>query len=177
MLLSLSAVASVSGAELIKVVDADGRERVLNGSGQIHVIIYSNEDVQERTRAAGRALDEFQGMREFRSVVVVDLRGSLANLAKGYTQRRMTRDLDAEALRVTPFYRRNGNPGDPRRDVSAVADFTGGLSVRLGWKKTGETLRVLVFDQHGGEAARWEDLRDYEKLRLAVKKLLLKNGK
>ncbi|MDR1192258.1 MAG: hypothetical protein LBK60_11460 [Verrucomicrobiales bacterium] len=168
--------ATVSGAELIKAADVDGRERVLNEAGKVHVVIYSNEDVQDRTRAAGRALDEFQGLPEFRSVVVVDLRDSLANLAKSYTQRRMVRDLDAEALRVTPFYRKNGNAGDPRREVSAVADFSGELSVRLGWREPAETLRVIVFDRHGREAARWEDLKDYRPLTLAVKKLLSTDG-
>ena len=171
LLVPLLAPLAISAAEL-KITDVDGRERMLNGKGKVHVVIYSNEDVQDRTRAAGKSLDEFQGLPEFRSIVVVDLRGSLANLAKGYTQRRMIRDLDAEARRVTPFYRKNGNQGDPRLDVSAVADFQGELAGKLGWKETAETLRVIVFDQNGGEAARWENLQDYAPLQKVVGKLL-----
>jgi hypothetical protein len=162
----------LNAAEPIKITDVDGRERVLNGAGKVHVVIYSNEDVQDDTRAASKSLDKFQGLAEFRTVVVVDLRGSLANLAQGYTQRRMIRDLDTEAERITPFYRSNGNEGNPRPDISAVPDFKGDISVRLGWKETAETLRVIVFDQNGKEAARWEDLKDYDPLQKLVGKLL-----
>ncbi|MDR1146233.1 MAG: hypothetical protein LBK71_08875 [Verrucomicrobiales bacterium] len=168
---ALSVSATVNAAE-IRAVDVDGRERVLNGSGRVHVVIYSNEEVQDATRAASRALDELQGVRAFRSVIVVDLRGSLAHLAPGYAQRRMMRDLDAEAERLTPFYRNNGNGGDPRADLSVVADFKGELAARLGWRESAATLRVLVFDQAGREAARWEDLRDYARLRKTVGQLL-----
>jgi hypothetical protein len=156
----------------VKITDVDGRERILNGKGKVHVIIYSNEDVQDYTRAAGKSLDQFQGLAEFRTIVVVDLRGSLANLAQGYTQRRMIHDLDAEAQRIVPFYRHNGNQGDPRADVSAVADFKGDIALKLGWKETAETLRVIVFDQDGRETARWENLQDYALLQKAVGKLL-----
>ncbi|MDR1305228.1 MAG: hypothetical protein LBK76_08410 [Verrucomicrobiales bacterium] len=165
--------ATVSGAE-IKATDVDGRERVLNEANTVHVVIYSNEEVQDRTRAVNLALDEFQGLPGFRPVVVVDLRGSLAQLAKGYTRRRVARALDAEALRVTPRYRQNGNAGDPRADLCAVADFTGELSVKLGWRKPAATLRVIIFDRPGAELLRWEDLSEQEfpALRAVVKKLL-----
>jgi hypothetical protein len=162
----------LNAAEPIKITDADGRERALNGPGKVHVIIYSNEDVQDATRAAGKSLDKFQGLPEFRTVVVADLRGSLANLAPGYTQRRMIRDLDTEAQRITPFYRQNGNAGNPRPDISAVPDFKGDISARLGWKEPAGTLRVIVFDQRGKEVARWEDLRDYGPLQKLAGKLL-----
>jgi hypothetical protein len=157
---------------LIEVVDADGVRRCLNQPGQVTVIIYSNPAVQERTRGAGKALDSFQGLAGFRSVVLVDLRGSLADWAAGYTVRRMQRDLDQEALRVTPAYRKRGNMKNPRGDLSAVADFKGETCVKLGWVKPRNDLRVLIFDVEGKRHREWTDLKKLEELTQAVSEMM-----
>ncbi|MDD5260281.1 MAG: hypothetical protein PHD76_00375 [Methylacidiphilales bacterium] len=156
----------------IQATDVDGRVRVLNAKNQVTVILYSNQSVQDQTRAAGKSVDSFQGLENFRSVVLVDLRSSLANWAPGYAQRRMIRDLDREAERIHPFYLKNGSRRDSRLDVSAVADFKGDICHQLGWEKPTKTMRVLVFDLNGAEAGRWEDLKDYRPLQELVGTLL-----
>jgi hypothetical protein len=159
---------SLSASPLIQVQDADGVTRSLNPPGQVTVLIYSNPSVQDRTRQTGKALDLFQGRKDFRSIVVVDLRGTMADWAQGYTLRRMVKDLDQEALRVTPAYRKNGNPSNPRSDLSAVADFKGDLCLQLGWEKPQNQLRIILFDQKGRKHREWEDLKDFHELKTQV---------
>jgi len=156
----------------IRVKDADGVERRLDEPGRVTAVIYSNPAVQDWTRKAGAALDEFQGRADFRAVVVVDLRGTMADWAPGYTVRRMQRDLDAEAGRVAPFYQKNGNSGNPRPDMSAVADFKGEACRPLGWVEPAQRRRVVLFGKDGREAHRSEDQADLEAWRRAVAEAL-----
>lgn len=164
--------AHLGAVETITAVDADEIKRELNKPGWVSVIIYSNEALQDWTREAGKALDPFQGMKDFRAMVVVDLRNSLALLAKGYTQRRMQRDLDAEAERVTPYYRKNGNPGDPREGMMAIADFHGETCEALGWEKKTRDQRIIVFNRKGEVARSWESIEDFKELQAAVRSQL-----
>ncbi|MEM6822577.1 MAG: hypothetical protein AAF558_11625, partial [Verrucomicrobiota bacterium] len=71
---------SVWAVAPITAVDVDGVTRTLNDRSKVMVMIYSNPAVQNRTRDAGASLDRFQGLKAFRSVVIVDLRGTLATL-------------------------------------------------------------------------------------------------
>ncbi|MEO0452997.1 MAG: hypothetical protein AAFY98_02515 [Verrucomicrobiota bacterium] len=152
------------GQESIKAIDCDGIERTLNEQGLITVIIYSNAALQEWTRKAGTSVDPFHGNPLFRQMVVVDLRGTLASLAKGYTQRRMSRDLNTEAQRLIPYYREKGNPNDPREDLVAIADFDGELSKQLGWERASKEKRVLLFGRDGKVLKRWKSIEDLNEL-------------
>jgi hypothetical protein len=154
------------------VTDADGVQRRLDTPGRVTAVIYSNPQIQEWTRQAGQALDEFQGRPDFRIVVIVDLRGTMADWAPGYTVRRMKRDLDAEARRVAPFYAKNGNSADPRPELSAVPDFKGEASVGVGWNKPGALRRVIVFGKDGAEVHREENQSDLAAWRAAVAEAL-----
>lgn len=156
----------------LTVRDADGVERRLDQPGRVTAVIYSNPALQEWTRKAGASLDKFQGRAAFRAVVVVDLRGTMADWAPGYTTRRMQRDLDAEARRVTPSYRTNGNPADPRPQMSAVPDFKGEASRALGWEVPGDRKRVVVFGKDGKVVFRSDDAVEFSGLQQAVARAL-----
>ncbi len=164
--------AGLEAAPLIQAKDADGVLRSLNPVGQVTVIIYSNPSVQDRTRQTGKELDLFHGRGDFRSIVVVDLRGTMSDWAPGYTVRRMIKDLDQEALRVTPAYRKKGNTRNPRPDLSAVADFKGEICLQLGWDKPKNQLRIIVFNQQGIRQKEWDDLLHFEDLKKTVQALL-----
>jgi len=156
----------------VSVTDADGVVRRLDGPGKVTVVIYSNPALQDWTRKAGASLDKFQGIPEFRSVVIVDLRKSMADWAPGYTVRRMQRDLDKEAERITPSYRSNGNKNNPRPDVSAVPDFKGEVCKAVGWTEPANHKRVVVFGIEGKEVYRSEDEADFSGLKQATAKAL-----
>lgn len=161
-----------AAAAEVSVTDADGVVRRLDEPGRVTVVIYSNPALQEWTRKAGASLDRFQGIQEFRSVVVVDLRKSMADWAPGYTTRRMQRDLDKEAERITPSYRSNGNKDNPRPDVSAVPDFKGEACKAVGWAEPANHKRVVVFGSDGKIVYRSEDEADFSGLKQATAKAL-----
>ncbi|MBX7157133.1 MAG: hypothetical protein K1X66_01925 [Verrucomicrobiae bacterium] len=157
---------------LIKAVDADGRTWVLNQPGRVMVVIGNNARTADEARKCGKTLDCFQGRKDFRCLVLVDLRGSMANWSKGYTIRRMQRDLDQEAERVRPFYLKNTNQGDPRDEIGAVADFRGEVCEELGWPPNQRELRVIIFGKDGKIAKRFEPVTTYKAVREETEELL-----
>lgn len=161
-----------AAAAAVSVTDADGVVRRLDEPGRVTVVIYSNPALQDWTRKAGASLDKFQGIPEFRSVVIVDLRKSMADWAPGYTIRRMQKDLDKEAGRITPAYRSNGNKKNPRPDVSAVADFKGEACKAVGWTEPANHKRVVVFGIGGKVVYRSEEAAEFSALQKAVAKAL-----
>jgi hypothetical protein len=131
------------------------------------VVLYSNQQVQDKTRAAGTIFDPLQGRAHFRLVVVVDLRGSMANWVKGYTIRTIQRDLNREASRVEPFFKENGNTSDPRKSMNVVADFSGAVCDSLGWTQVLQQEQILFFPR-GGQKILWKPPFDSDQLKAAV---------
>lgn len=156
----------------IKLEDVDGKTIVLNKADRVTVVLYCTESTQEQTRRYGGALDPFKGRSDFRYVVLLDLRGSFAALAKGYVRRRIQTDLDEEAKRLRPFYRKNGNASDPRKDLSVVTDYDGSAMRLVGWKDRSKTARILVFNKAGKPWKEWEALKDDKLLSKAVQQAL-----
>lgn len=146
---------SVLARAQVRVVDSDGVERVLNREGRVTVVLYTNAALQNEAREAGAALYPLHGREGFRLRVVVDLRGTLADWARGYTQRRMSRDLDKEAKLIQPYFGKNGGEERVRTTLSATADFDGSVCRKLGWKERSEKLQVVVFGRDSREAFRW----------------------
>ncbi len=131
------------------------------------VVIYSNQQVQRQTRAAGSIFDPLQGKPRFRQVIIVDLRGSMANWAPGFTIRTIQRDLDQEASRVEPFFKANGNPDNPRNSLYVVADFTGKTCEALGWVHPLRQEQILFYPRRGPRRL-WKPPFDPDALRTAV---------
>ena len=165
---SLLFVFVARGQSLIKAVDADDRTWVLNQPGRVMVVIGNNIKTADEARACGKAMDRFQGRKNFRCLVVVDLRGSLAHWSKGYTQRRMQRDLDKEAERIKSFYHQKDNMTDPREEIGAVADFDGKVCKRLGWEPKQKLLRVIIFGKDGKIAKRFDPANDFAAIQREV---------
>jgi len=159
-------------AEPINVTDVDGKSIVLNRLGGVTAVVYSNSAVQNETRATAKFFDPFHGRKEFRGIVVVDLRRSIGGWVKGMTLSIIRGDLEKEAKRVKPFYVQNGNPGNPRDDLGVVADFKGEVCPVLGWPQELKEVEVIVYGPDGKEAGRWQKNKDPEKIREVVKKLL-----
>jgi hypothetical protein len=153
---------------ILEAIDADGRMVALNPPNQVTVIISSSQTTQTQTRAAGKSLDEFQGLPDFRIIIVTDLRGSLAGLVPSYVKRKMQSDLTKEAKRIQPFYLKNGSSRNPRLDVSAIPDHTGAVCTPLGIAAPLGTLWVIVYGRKGEVFRRWDDLKNYAELQQAV---------
>ncbi len=146
----------------------DGTPVTLNAAGKVTFVVYCTEAIQEETENASFISDEFKGLPGFRNYVLVDLRNSMANWAKGYTRRRMMRDLEQEFIRLKPIYLKNKNSGDISRDIGAIPDFEGSLCMSLGWKTIGKTARVILFDRQGREIYRKEVVTNAKELRSKI---------
>ena len=165
----LGALSGMSfGASPIRALDVDGDGIILNQKGKVTVVMYSNHATSEETTAAGKAVYPWHGKEDFRVCVVVDLRGSLALLVKGYAKRRIQRSLDAEAEVIRPYYHKNNNLGDPREHLTAFADMKGEICQSLGWDKKSDVFRAIIFGRDGKEFKRWDHLKDLQELKDAV---------
>ncbi|NBS49018.1 MAG: hypothetical protein EBQ51_07940 [Verrucomicrobia bacterium] len=153
-LLSLSACATAK--ELPHAKDCDGNVVDLHPAGRVTVVMASSQTLADTTREFGRALYGWQGRKEFRVIVVVDLRKSLGTLFKGWTVGKMRADLDEEAERLIPWYRANRNSANPRPDLCGVADFDGKITESLGWGADDRKMKVTIFGK-GGDVV-WSDM-------------------
>jgi hypothetical protein len=163
---------SAGPALSFRAVDADGHNVVLNRVGKITVVIGTNEDSQDGARAAGRAMYPFQGRSDFRLVVVADLRDSMATWVPSLVIARMRVSLDHEAIELKPYFLKNGNTTDPRKSSCVIPDFSGTICPQLGWNKTSDHLRGILFGTDGRELQRWDDLSDMTALQAEVRKAL-----
>lgn len=166
---------SIPSVPPVTATDADSRQVTLNQKERVTVVLICTEENQTEVRDAAGKLDSFRGLPLFRVIAVVDLRDSLGNMVEGIVRWRMQEDLDEEAERITPFYRANGNTNDPRPDLSAVPDFNGDICKALGWSKSSNKLRVIVFGQDGQPLQRWDELKDHNELLAVVRKALGKS--
>jgi len=158
----------------ITCMDADNQSRTLNELGKVSVIISSTQETQKQTRETGMILDEFQGQKDFREIVLVDLQGGLGNLVPMIVRMEMRKNLDIEAKRITPFFIANGNKENPRLYTVAIPDFDGRISAAVGWSKPQTAVTVVVFDRSGEASFRWSSVENPEILKSAVRKLFSK---
>ncbi len=172
-LLALAPAAFAVSPSPIHAVDADGHPAVLNAKDAVTAVLSSSPDTQDRTRKAGAILDPYRGRKDFRLIVVIDLHDSLAGIVPDFVKSQIRHNLDDESKRLIPFYRKNGNPGDPRRDAVAIPDFDGKLIDALSWNTDDDLLRVTVFGREGRVLHYWEDLQKIDDLYGVVTKALL----
>ncbi len=148
----------------IKAVNVDGRSVVVNRPGVITLLIGTGEDSQDGARLAGATVYPFQGRPDFQLVVVVDLRDSVATWVPTVVLSTMRSNLDREAIGLKPWFVKNGNNSDPRKNQCVIADFSGTICPLLGWQAGSDDLRGILFDADGMEIKRWSKLEDMTKL-------------
>ena len=158
--------------ELPHPKDCDGKVVDLNPTNGITVVLASSQPLAETTREFGRALYGWQGRKEFRVIVVVDLRKSLGTLFKGWTVGKMRADLDEEAERLIPWYRANQNPRNPRPDLCGIADFDGKVTESLGWGSDDTKMKVTIFGKSGDVLWSAVNLKSPISLQSEMEKLL-----
>ena len=113
----------IQAAPLPQIKNCDGKMTVLNPAGQFTVVLASSQPLADTTREFGKALYPWQGLEDFRLIVVVDLRKSLGSFVRTWTTGRMKADLDEEALALQPWFQARGNTNNPRKYLTAIPDF------------------------------------------------------
>lgn len=136
-------------ADLYQPKSCDGGTVILNPKGKITVVMASSQPLAETTREFGRAMYPWQGLDDFRVIVVVDLRKSLGTLFKGWTVGKMKADLNEEGETLQPWFRARGNKNNPREVLCAIPDFDGKTSESLGWGTDDRKMKVTLFGKDG----------------------------
>lgn len=155
-------------AAKIKGVDADNHTVIVNKPGQITLLLGTSEDSQKASRLAGEAMYPFQGRPDFQLIVVVDLRDSIANWVPSMVIDRMKAELDQEAIRLKPYFLKNGNKSNPRDSSHVIPDFNGSIFPQLGWSDGSDELRGILFNADGREIKRWSKIRNMNELQKDV---------
>ncbi len=155
----------------------DGKKIHLNAPNIITLVLKSNQSLSQRTRHTAELLDDLRGIDQWRLIVVVDFRESIANLLPSIVRMQIRSHLDQEAIRLTPFYRANNNPNNPRLDLHTIADFDGIISEAIGWKNKPQELAAIIFNTKGYIHRRWSDIRNPQSLRKHLLRLLRHNQK
>ena len=163
-----SAPAALLHIHRLKALDADNHNILLNRPGSITLLIGTGEDSQEGAREAGKAVYPFRGRSDFQLIVVVDLRDSLATWVPSIVTAKMRASLDREAIELKPYYLKNGNKSNPRTSTYVIPDFSGTVCPQLGWTKTSDKLRGILFGVDGREIQRWDKIDDMASLQSAV---------
>jgi len=140
---------SLYAADLYQPKSCDGKIVTLNPDGKITVVMASSQPLAETTREFGRAMYPWQGLEDFRVIVVVDLRKSLGTLFKGWTVGKMKADLNEEGETLQPWFRARGNKSNPREVLCAIPDFDGKTSESLGWGADERKMKVTLFGKDG----------------------------
>jgi len=140
---------AVWATPLPQPINCDGQTFQLNPKGKIMILLASSQPLADTTREFGSSLYGWQGRDGFRVTVVVDLRKSLGTLFKGWTLGTMKANLDEEGIQIQPWYRANGNLGNPRADLCAIADFDGKVTDALGWGNDENKMKVTIFGKDG----------------------------
>ena len=164
--------APVGAKELAHPKDCDGKVVELNPTNRITIVLASSQSLADTTREFGRAVYGWQGRKEFRVIVVVDLRKSLGTLFQGWTVGKMKADLNEEAERLIPWYRANQNPNNPRPDLCGIADFDGKVTESLGWGGDDTKMKVKIFGKSGDVVWSVMDVIRPDALRREVQNLL-----
>ena len=97
--------ASLLAGDLYQPKSCDGKIVTLNPEGKVTVVMASSQPLAETTREFGRAMYPWQGLDDFRVIVVVDLRKSLGTLFKAWTVGKMKADLNEEGETLQPYHR------------------------------------------------------------------------
>lgn len=147
--LFLGIISWAGAGDLPRIKNCDGQETVLNPQGQFTVVMASSQPLADTTREFGRALYPWQGLEDFRLIVVVDLRKSLGSFVRSWTKGRMKADLDEEALALKPWFQARGNTNNPRTYLCAIPDFDGKATEALGWGSDDEVMKVKIFGKDG----------------------------
>ena len=141
-----------NGEEVLR--DATGRAVEVNPKGAVSLVIYTNADLEEETRALNRQLDPLKGSENFRIIRVVDLRGEVPAAARRVVEKQIQKEDEAEAKRAEKFYKKKNNHRNPRSDMATVPDYSGGALRKLNWNKWSDDIQIVVYNRSGKEVKR-----------------------
>jgi len=140
---------------ILNLVDVDGNKLSTSDSYRTVLILTPTSDVNKARLVGDRIPEYCLGNPAYRMITVITFKKNPPRFVRTWLKAAIRRRLDAEAKRLRPRYLARKLLQDPRKDVHAVADFSGQIRATLG--KTAETFSVLVFSSNGELLREWND--------------------
>ncbi|MCE0498451.1 MAG: hypothetical protein LV481_10955 [Methylacidiphilales bacterium] len=151
MLLS-PALLHATSAVPINAEDVNGHSVAVNGKGHYTVVMYTNPDLEDESRAVTLALDPYRSRSDFALVRVVDLRGDVPLDMRGIVRVQIRKEQAKEATRL----KKAGVDVSSSNQAPIIPDFSGSTLNALGWNSVYDQVHVVVYDPSGHEIKRME---------------------
>ena len=148
--------------------DVNGHAVAVNGTGHYTVVMYTNPDLEDDSRALSLALDPFRSRSDFAFVRVVDLRGDVPPGMRGIVRGQIRSEMVREDKRL------KDQRGIAHASAHApiIPDFSGSTLNALGWDSVYSQIHLVVYDTHGNEIKRLADVSDPKRLTRMVSDIL-----
>lgn len=169
-----SAVLPLAAAEdtaPISVQDVDGQWRTLPPKGRLTVVMYTNADLEQESKALSKTLDPYRGTQDFMFYQIVDLRGEIPGIARRMAEKQIRKELDIEAARTKPFYVKNGSKTDPRSTLATIVDYGGSSLKQFNWSDRVEMVRFVIYNANGVPIRRIDNTQDVQSVASYFKSL------
>ncbi len=164
----LPALAQAEGAAgPISGEDVDGRPVAINGKGHFTLVMYTNPDLEDQSRAMSMALDPYRGRHDFDFVRVVDLRGDVPPSFRSIVRSQIRKEQVKESVRL----KKAGVDPAPT-SAAIIPDFSGSTLNALGWDSTYDTIHLVIYDPSGHEVKRLESVSDAKAVTKVVESVL-----
>ncbi len=155
--LALSSFAGRAAApEPIQGQDVDGHAVAVNGKGHYTVVMYTNPDLEDESRAMTLVMDPYRSRSDFSLIRVVDLRGDVPPQMRGMVRGQIRKEMARENKRLKD--QRGIANASARAPI--IPDFSGSTLSALGWDSTYSQVHLVVYDEHGKEIKRLADVSD-----------------
>jgi hypothetical protein len=147
--------------------DVDGRTVAINAKGHYTVVMYTNPDLEDESRAMTLALDPYRSRSDFDFVRVVDLRGDVPPSMRSMVRSQIRKEQAKECARL-----KKAGVDAPAGSAPIIPDFSGSTLNALGWSSTYDAVHLVVYDTHGREIKRLESVTDAKQMTKVVDSFL-----
>jgi hypothetical protein len=147
--------------------DVDGHPVSINAKGHYTVVMYTNPDLEDESRAMTLALDPYRSRSDLDFVRVVDLRGDVPPGMRSMVRSQIRKEQAKESARL-----RKAGIDAPAGSAPIVPDFSGSTLDALGWDSTYDEVHLVIYDRHGHEVKRLASVTDAKQVTKAVESLL-----
>ncbi len=164
---SLATPTKPAAPQAIRGDDVNGHQVAVNAPGHYTVVVYTNPDLEDASRAVTLALDSFRSRSDFTLVRVVDLRGGVPPEMRGIVRVQIRKEEAKEADRLKKAgVSATGHP------APIIPDFSGSTLDALGWDDTYDEVHVVVYDPEGREIKRLANVSDPKQVTQVVESVL-----
>lgn len=147
--------------------DVNGHAVALNGKGHITVVMYTNPDLEDASRAMTLALDPYRSRSDFTFVRVVDLRGNVPPEMRSIVRVEIRKEQVKECARL-----KKAGVDATSEQAPIIPDFSGSTLDALGWDSVYDQVHLVVYDAHGREIKRLECVTDAKQMTKVVDSIL-----